>query len=820
MSEQVFCEGSLGFPLFGETEQSWPRGLRATLYILGLIWCFLGVAIISDVFMSAIEAITSKKKHTLDKSTGKYITVAVWNDTVANLTLMALGSSAPEILLSVIELLSMEFFSGELGPSTIVGSAAFNLFVIIAVCISSIPDGEVRKIKDVSVFVVTASFSIFAYSWVLFILSVSSEDIVEPWEGLLTLFFFPILVVLAFAADKGMFSSESGAKKLVQSNVSASDMTKEELALMVAHIRKDCTQDLSDEKILNIIEKQAGCHHSRAAYRVNATRAITGGRRVSVTGDHNMLPKDGVTHCQDTFDERVNHQSSQSRAAVIEWSEHRHAVLESAGQVMLSIRRSGDLQRTVKVHYKTRDGKAKAGEDYKQCNDEVIFMPDEIRKDIKIEIIDDDIVEEDEDFYVDLCSPSCIGGGSAMLGDCTTTEIWIIDDDEPGTLFFAESTLRVCEDVAKDKVIQVEVFRRHGCSGTVTCKYYTENDSAVSPVDYIGVSGELVLQNGQSSACIDITIKAVGRYERAELFRLILEDATGGAKFDGETDGGHHSNICTIYIEAANEAKDMVDSLNRNLKLNWDKAQIGTSNWSEQFSSALWCNGSREEHQEASNIELCLHFAALPWKLIFACVPPTDFVGGWLCFWTALIFIGGVTAIIGELATLVGCSLGVPDAVTAITFVALGTSLPDTFASKTAAIQDPFADASVGNVTGSNSVNVFLGLGLPWSTGAIYWRYVDSSEEWARRYPDVVGRVDDGLWFVVKAGSLGFSVSVFTGCALCCLCMLMVRRQRCGGELGGTRAWKIGSSGFLVLLWFVYISLASWRFISEMNDSQ
>ena len=33
----------------------------------------------------------------------------------------------------------------------------------------------------------------------------------------------------------------------------------------------------------------------------------------------------------------------------------------------------------------------------------------------------------------------------------------------------------------------------------------------------------------------------------------------------------------------------------------------------------------------------------------------------------------------------------------------------DTFASKTAAIQDETADASVGNVTGSNAVNVFLG---------------------------------------------------------------------------------------------------------------
>ena len=40
-----------------------------------------------------------------DKATGetRKIRVKFWNDTVANLTLMALGSSAPEILLSVTE---------------------------------------------------------------------------------------------------------------------------------------------------------------------------------------------------------------------------------------------------------------------------------------------------------------------------------------------------------------------------------------------------------------------------------------------------------------------------------------------------------------------------------------------------------------------------------------------------------------------------------------------------------------------------------------------------------------------------------------------
>lgn len=59
---------------------------------------------------------------------------------------------------------------------------------------------------------------------------------------------------------------------------------------------------------------------------------------------------------------------------------------------------------------------------------------------------------------------------------------------------------------------------------------------------------------------------------------------------------------------------------------------------------------------------------------------------------------------------------------TAITFVALGTSMPDTFASKSAAVNEKWADSSIGNINGSNSVNVFLGLGLPWLLAAAYWQ--------------------------------------------------------------------------------------------------
>jgi len=95
----------------------------------------------------------------------------------------------------------------ELGPSSIVGSAAFNLLVISAVSILSIGD-DVKKIYDMGVFFTTMSFSLFAYVW-LFICLEDNE--VSPTEAWLTLVFFVILVVLAFAADK---FNESRMKKI------------------------------------------------------------------------------------------------------------------------------------------------------------------------------------------------------------------------------------------------------------------------------------------------------------------------------------------------------------------------------------------------------------------------------------------------------------------------------------------------------------------------------------------------------------------------------------------------------------------------------
>lgn len=136
---------------------------------------------------------------------------------------------------------------------------------------------------------------------------------------------------------------------------------------------------------------------------------------------------------------------------------------------------------------------------------------------------------------------------------------------------------------------------------------------------------------------------------------------------------------------------------------------VGTSSWREQFAEALRVTvddddddddggdegGSKngEEKKEGGEqgdepakpekepkqptcSDYLIHFISLFWKILFAFVPPTEIWGGWACFVVSIIIIGLLTAVIGDLASHFGCTIGLKDSVTAISFVALGTSLP------------------------------------------------------------------------------------------------------------------------------------------------
>ena len=219
--------------------------------------------------------------------------------------------------------------------------------------------------------------------------------------------------------------------------------------------------------------------------------------------------------------------------------------------------------------------------------------------------------------------------------------------------------------------------------------------------------------------------------------------------------------------------------------------------WCGQFISACMLHPTKNddgEIEDISGMDGLFHFLTIGWKLFFSMIPPPHYAGGWACFGISLGFIGLITAVVGEFANLFGCVLGIKPAITAITFVALGTSLPDTFASMAAAQQEKYADSAIGNVTGSNSVNVFLGLGLPWVIATLWEK----------------GSVNGGGGnYYVPASSLGFSVFVFCIVAIISICFLLIRRQIVQGELGGSQSGRTASCIGLTCLWLFYIVMST-----------
>ena len=128
------------------------------------------------------------------------IEVPIWNGALANLLLMSLGMSgfisnlgnatfdlktqgprsAPEIILTIVGIVSNGFYNDPLGSNLIVGSGVFNNMVIAAISIICIPAGQVRRIENIPVFLITVFFSLFAYVWLLIILTVISPQKVSP----------------------------------------------------------------------------------------------------------------------------------------------------------------------------------------------------------------------------------------------------------------------------------------------------------------------------------------------------------------------------------------------------------------------------------------------------------------------------------------------------------------------------------------------------------------------------------------------------------------------------------------------------------------
>jgi Ca2+/Na+ antiporter len=120
---------------------------------------------------------------------------------------MALGAAIPSIVLSIIQLSAINYDYGEVGARMMVGASAFNVFIIISYCVIAVPIGEIRKIEKLTVLFVTFLWMIFAYIWLCLVIIVISPGVIELWEAIVTLIFYPLSVINAYLVDKKLHMS-------------------------------------------------------------------------------------------------------------------------------------------------------------------------------------------------------------------------------------------------------------------------------------------------------------------------------------------------------------------------------------------------------------------------------------------------------------------------------------------------------------------------------------------------------------------------------------------------------------------------------------
>ncbi|XP_063680791.1 sodium/calcium exchanger 2-like isoform X27 [Bolinopsis microptera] len=892
-------------------ENLWGAGIRGFLYILFMFYLFIGIAIISDIFMGAIEVITSKKKviTRFDPITNEANTkeVLVWNETVANLSLMALGSSAPEILLAFVEQLGLLASGveidinseiGGLGTFTIIGSAAFNLLVITGICIFSPAKGEIKRIEQFGVFCTTALWSVFAYVWILIVLQYNSPNEVELWEAVVTFLFFPALILHAWAQDnnwwcigkkapfmvkllttqkkKGqlpMFHPDSN-EHLNKNHENHNDVEKADDtpaapvgASKWAALRNapDAAEEPSGEsaakpnpwvKLLDKNSEVQGVEGdpshqgpttalARSRFRHAVLSSMMGTRRVtpklitSASSTKASKPPPKIATLVEVLREARRKETELQRLSAIRgffyfhqkmcniMHDQKELVLDVTYQPNPSFRPKAEEKAEDKVkkeedaladspeaeditaliqdfqctyadsnyiHFSTRDGSAKKNLDYEPVSGVLEFKEGEIKKQIRIPILHHEVESRQEEFNVILENPS----KETDLGDPSICTVTILDMSNHGTI--SVDSTRYHSD-ANPGEISIGVKRSGGSDGAVAISYRTIDATAIGGdsqndgSDYIKLQGTLWFRHGEAAKTIDLVINP-NAHDHSTLIVALQRPLLGA------TLGEECAMVITICkTEGCRESRD--EALLAEIAGNYDDEDKPLKEaYLEQFTSALTMGGEVDEdgeEEEPSIGDLIMHFIALFWKVLFSIVPPRFCGSGYPAFVVSLFFIGVLTAIVEQIASLLGCVWGIKQAVSGITLVALGTSLPDTFASRSAAIHDDSADAAIGNVTGSNSVNVFLGLGLPWLL-AVFWKKADQSGP-----------------FMVGTFNLEFSVILFVMLALFALLTLILRRVILGGELGGSTVVKFMTGSICLLLWSTYIIVASLKAYGIIN---
>ncbi|MCU7829498.1 MAG: thrombospondin type 3 repeat-containing protein [Candidatus Thiodiazotropha sp. (ex Myrtea sp. 'scaly one' KF741663)] len=208
-------------------------------------------------------------------------------------------------------------------------------------------------------------------------------------------------------------------------------------------------------------------------------------------------------------------------AGSLQFSGSTYLVAENvaAGEVTLTVVRTGGDSGAVSVDYTFTDGSATASSDYTAVNGTLNYADGITSAVITVPISDDTVYEGDETFVVSL--NTVVG---AVLGTPSMATVTIEEDDPlppAGSLQFLGASFIQTED---GTAAAIEISRIGGSSGAASVDYVSSDGTANAGSDYTATSGTLNFADGQTSATFPLPITDDSVYEGDETVNLTLSN--------------------------------------------------------------------------------------------------------------------------------------------------------------------------------------------------------------------------------------------------------------------------------------------------------
>ena len=228
-----------------------------------------------------------------------------------------------------------------------------------------------------------------------------------------------------------------------------------------------------------------------------------------------------TTYTLDKADNRTNVSTTGSPPPVgpVSFSIASNGAVNEGAASVFTVTKSGTASTSFSVNYASASGSAASGSDFTASSGTLTFLASEASKTISVATIDDSAVESAEDFTMSLSGAT----GGAVIGMAQATAT-INDNDSVGPSFSVDDVVAL-----EGTALVFTVTRAGPTTGSYTLTYATADGSAVTPSDYVALTGTLTFAAGEATKTVSVTTNTGGPGESTEFMFLNLSNPSGSS---------------------------------------------------------------------------------------------------------------------------------------------------------------------------------------------------------------------------------------------------------------------------------------------------